>query len=190
MENKKILILHSSIDLYGASKIFLQIIELLKSTGLQIHVVLPAEGPLDKMISQFKDVNISYHSLGVLRKKYLNPLGLINRLVANVKAIKFLSNYIKDYSIDLVYTNTSTILCGGIAVIKNGVPSVFHIHEIPTGNKLYEFLSGKIINRYSNKVLTVSESITTLLSGTFLSEFHYFGSHFEPGNQNFKNSRI
>ena len=190
MENKKILILHSSIDLYGASKIFLQIIELLKSNGHQIHVVLPAEGPLDKMISQFKDVNISYHSLGVLRKKYLNPLGLINRLVANVKAIKFLSNYIKDYSIDLVYTNTSTILCGGIAVIKNGVPSVFHIHEIPTGNKLYEFLSGKIINRYSNKVLTVSESITTLLSGTFLSEFHYFGSHFEPGNQNFKNSRI
>ena len=159
MENKKILILHSSNDLYGASKIFLQTIELLKSNGHQIYIVLPAEGPLDKMISQFKDVNISYHSLGVLRKKYLNPLGLINRLVANVKAIKFLSKYIKDHSIDLVYTNTSTILCGGIAAKKNGVPSLFHIHEIPTGNKLYEFLSGKIINWYSSKVLTVSNSV-------------------------------
>jgi len=159
MKNKKTLILHSSNDLYGASKIFLQIIELLKSNGHQIHIVLPAEGPLDKMISQFKDVNISYQGLGVLRKKYLNPLGLINRLVSNIKAIKFLSKYIKEHSIDLVYTNTSTILCGGIAAKKNGVPSIFHIHEIPTGNKLYEFLSGKIINIYSSKVLTVSNSV-------------------------------
>jgi glycosyltransferase involved in cell wall biosynthesis len=159
MKNKKILILHSSNDLYGASKIFIQIIELLKSNGHQIHVVLPSEGPLDKMISQIKGTQVSYYSLGVLRKKYLNPLGLINRLVANIKAIKFLSNYIKDHSIDLVYANTSTILCGGIAAKKNGVPSIFHIHEIPTGNKLYEFLSGKIINRYSNKILTVSNSV-------------------------------
>ena len=159
MENKKILILHSSNDLYGASKIFLQIIELLKSNGHQIHVVLPSKGPLDNMISQIKGTHVSYYSLGVLRKKYLNPLGLINRLVANIKAIKFLSKYIKDHSIDLVYTNTSTILCGGIAAKKNGVPSIFHIHEIPTGNKLYEFLSGKIINWYSSKVLTVSNSV-------------------------------
>jgi glycosyltransferase involved in cell wall biosynthesis len=159
MKNKKILILHSSNDLYGASKIFLQIIELLKSNGHQIHVVLPSKGPLDKMISQIKGIQVSHYSLGVLRKKYLNLLGLINRLVANVNAINFLSNYIKDHSIDLVYTNTSTILCGGIAAIKNGVPSIFHIHEIPTGNKLYEFLSGKIINWCSNKVLTVSNSV-------------------------------
>jgi glycosyltransferase involved in cell wall biosynthesis len=159
MKNKKILILHSSNDLYGASKIFLQIIELLKSNGHQIHVVLPSKGPLDKLISQIKGTHVSYYSLGVLRKKYLNPLGLINRLVANVKAIKFLSKYIKDHSIDLVYTNTSTILCGGIAAKKNGIPSIFHIHEIPTGNKLYEFLSGKIINWYSSKVLTVSNSV-------------------------------
>jgi glycosyltransferase involved in cell wall biosynthesis len=159
MKNKKILILHSSNDLYGASKIFIQIIELLKSNGHQIHVVLPSKGPLDKMISQIKGINVSYYSLGVLRKKYLTPLGLINRLVTNVKAINFLSKYIKFHSIDLVYTNTSTILCGGIVAKKNGIPSIFHIHEIPIGNKLYELLSGKIINRYSSKILTVSNSV-------------------------------
>ena len=97
--------------------------------------------------------------MGVLRKKYLNPLGLVNRFVSNIKAIKFLSNYIKIHSIDLVYTNTSTILSGGIAAKKNGISSLFHVHEIPTGNKLYEFLSGKIINRISQKVLVVSNSV-------------------------------
>ena len=136
----------------------MQLIDLFISKGFNVHVVLPEKGKLDDYLNK-KDITISYHELGVLRKKYLNPLGLINRLVTNLKAIKFLSKYIKDHSIDLVYTNTSTIHCGGIAANKNGIPSLFHIHEIPTGNKLYEFFSGKIINRYSSKVLTVSNSV-------------------------------
>ena len=155
---KNILLLHSSNDLYGASKIFLQLIDLFISKNFNVHVVLPEKGLLDEFLNN-KDITVSYQELGVLRKKYLNPLGLINRLVTNLKAIKFLSNYIKDHSIDLVYTNTSTILCGGIAAKQNGIASLFHVHEIPTVNKLYEFFSGKIINRISSKVLTVSESV-------------------------------
>jgi len=155
---KNILLLHSSNDLYGASKIFLQLIDLFISKDFNVHVVLAEKGKLDDFLNK-KDITVSYHELGVLRKKYLNPLGLFNRLVTNIKAIKFLSHYIKTYSIDLVYTNTSTILCGGIAAKMNDIPSLFHIHEIPTGNKFYEFFSGKIINRISNKVLTVSNSV-------------------------------
>ena len=155
---KNLLLIHSSNDLYGASKIFLQLIDLLTKNGFDIHIIIPDKGMLDDFLIK-KDIKIEYLELGVLRKKYLNPLGLINRLVTNIKAIAFLSKYIKDHSIDLVYTNTSTILSGGIAAKKNGIPSLFHIHEIPIGNKLYEFLSGKIINIISNKVLTVSNSV-------------------------------
>ena len=157
-QKKNILLLHSSNDLYGASKIFLQLIDLFISKNFNVHVVLPEKGKLDDFLNK-KDISVSYHELGVLRKKYLNPLGLINRLVNNIKAVKFLSNYINIRSIDLVYTNTSTVLCGGISAKKNDVPSIFHIHEIPTGNKFYEFFSGKIINKISNKVLTVSNSV-------------------------------
>ncbi len=155
---KNILLVHSSNDLYGASKIFLQLIDLFLTNGFNVYVVLPEKGKLDDFLNK-KDIKVSYHELGVLRKKYLNPLGLINRLVINIKAIKFLSNYIKNYSIDLVYTNTSTVLSGGIAAKKNGIPSLFHVHEIPTGNWLYEIFSGKLINRISSKVLTVSNSV-------------------------------
>ena len=157
-QKKNILLLHSSNDLYGASKIFLQLIDLFLSKDFNIHVVLPEKGKLDDLLNK-KEITISYNELGVLRKKYLNPLGLVNRLVFNIKAIKFLSNYIKIHSIDLVYTNTSTILCGGIAAKKNGIYSLFHVHEIPKGNWLYEFFSGKIINRISHKVLAVSNSV-------------------------------
>jgi glycosyltransferase involved in cell wall biosynthesis len=153
-----ILLLHSSNDLYGASKIFLQLIDLFLTNGFNVYVVLPEKGKLDDFLNK-KDIEVCYHELGVFRKKYLNPKGLINRLVTNIKAVKFLSNYIKVNSIYLVYTNTSTIVSGGIAAKKNDVSSLFHIHEIPTGNKLYEIFSGKIINCYSSKVLTVSDSV-------------------------------
>jgi len=155
---KRLLLLHSSNDLYGASKIFLQLIDLLTKNGFDIHVIVPEKGMLDDFLIK-KNIKIVYLELGVLRKKYLNPLGLINRAVAIIKAIAFLSNYIKDHSIDLVYTNTSTILCGGIAAKQNCIPSLFHIHEIPAGNWLYEIFSGKIINRISHKVLAVSNSV-------------------------------
>ena len=98
-------------------RFFLQLIDLLTKNDFDVHVIIPEKGMLDDFLIK-KDIKIEYHELGVLRKKYLNPLGLINRAVANIKAIAFLSNYIKDHSIDLVYTNTSTILCGGIAAKK------------------------------------------------------------------------
>ena len=154
---KKILLLHSSNDLYGASKIFLQIIEILSNQEYEIHVVLPSKGPMDDFFEN--KINLNYHSLGVFRKKYLNPLGLINRMLTNLKAIKFLSSYIKKNKINLVYTNTSTILAGGIAAKKNKIPSLFHVHEIPVGNKFYQLFSGKMINIYSNKIIAVSNSV-------------------------------
>ncbi|MFL2665778.1 MAG: glycosyltransferase family 4 protein [Flavobacteriaceae bacterium] len=154
---KKILLLHSSNDLYGASKIFLQITQILNNQGYEIHVVLPSKGPMDDFLENI--INLNYHSLGVLRKKYLNPLGLINRILTNLKAIQFLSSYIKRNEINLVYTNTSTILAGGIAAKKNKIPSLFHIHEIPVGNKFYELFTGKMINKYSNRIIAVSNSV-------------------------------
>ena len=123
-QKKNILLLHSSNDLYGASKIFLQWIDLFIIKDFNVHVVLPEKGKLDRFLIK-KNIKIEHNELGVLRKKFLNPIGLINRLITNIKATKFLSKYIKDNSIDLVYTNTSTILCGGIAAKKIAFPVYF-----------------------------------------------------------------
>ena len=49
MINKKILIFHSSNDLYGASKILISTIEILINNGFDIHLFLPCDGPLNKL---------------------------------------------------------------------------------------------------------------------------------------------
>tara|TARA_B100000963_G_scaffold358793_1_gene384319 strand:- start:6854 stop:7972 length:1119 start_codon:yes stop_codon:yes gene_type:complete len=156
-KNKKILLLHSSNDLYGASKVFLQIIQILNQQGYETHIILPFKGPLDDLIDT-NSCKLQHYNLGVLRKKYFNIVGLINRAYKNLKSICFLSNYIKKNDICTVYTNTSTIISGGLAAKINNISSFVHIHEIPT-NKLYFLISKKLINIISNKIIVVSNAV-------------------------------
>jgi len=60
---KNILLLHSSNDLYGASKIFLQLIDLFISKDFNVHVVLPERGKLDDFLIK-KNIKIEYNELG------------------------------------------------------------------------------------------------------------------------------
>ena len=72
IKKKKILFLHSSNDLYGASKVLIEIINLLFSKGYEVYLILPYNGPLDKI---FKNKAVIFHkNLGVFRKKYFNFL--------------------------------------------------------------------------------------------------------------------
>ena len=47
----KILLLHSSNDMYGASRIVLQVIDILIKAKYEVHVILPYNGVLNKIIT-------------------------------------------------------------------------------------------------------------------------------------------
>ena len=82
---KNILLIHSSNDLYGASKILISIIEVLINSGFSIHLILPENGPLNNHKS-LKNVKLSIIDIGVFRKKYFNFFGLINRFIFIIKS--------------------------------------------------------------------------------------------------------
>ena len=155
---KRILLLHSSNDMYGASRIVLQVIDILIQAKYDVHVILPYNGVLNKIITD-KGASCSTYNLGVFRKKYLNLKGLCNRFLKIKKAKNYISDYIDKYDIDLLYTSTSVIICGGLAAKKKGILSMSHIHEIPTGNKLYEIFIGLFVRYFSIKVIAVSSSV-------------------------------
>ena len=155
---KRILLLHSSNDMYGASRIVLQVVDILIKAKYEVYVLLPYKGVLDKIITD-KGASCSTYNLGVFRKKYLNLKGLCNRLLKIKKATNYISDYIDKYDIDLLYTSTSVIISGGLAAKKKGILSMSHIHEIPTGNKLYETFIGLFVRYFSTKVIAVSSSV-------------------------------
>ena len=65
---KKILMLHSSSDLYGASLIFSNVIKTLQEAGYKPIVLLSDEGPLVDKI-RFLGVQVILIDLAVLRRK-------------------------------------------------------------------------------------------------------------------------
>jgi len=153
-----ILMLHGSSDLYGASKIFLKSVSALKDAGHEVFVVLSEDGPL---VHELKDSGavVILHKLGILRRKYFSPSGLVNRFRAILKAKGFLENLIKEKKITHLYSNTAAVLVGALAARNTGTKHIWHLHEILVSPKWFVRLMGKMINRYGDKVVVVSQAV-------------------------------
>tara|TARA_B100001248_G_scaffold262488_1_gene258792 strand:+ start:9069 stop:10196 length:1128 start_codon:yes stop_codon:yes gene_type:complete len=190
---KKILLAHSSNDLYGASKVLIATIDALILNGYEVHVILPHNGPLNYN-KTIKKVNLSIVNLGVFRKKYFNILGLLTRLFLIIKSILYIKNYIKKNKIDLVYINTSTIISPCISSFISNTPNIFHIHEIPTGSILYLKFLIKIMNNFSSKVIAVSNVVKEfwISHGLLESKMNviYNGYDFDFGVKKIRNNNI
>ena len=154
----KILLAHSSNDLYGASKILLNIIELLINEGYRVYLFLPEKGPLHEN-NIIKKCNVNIIKFGVFRKKYFNFLGLINRLYYIFRSTLIIRSFILKNKIDLVYTNTSTLISPTIAAKLSAIPSIFHVHEIPISSKLYTKFLVAFFNLFSTRLISVSNSV-------------------------------
>ena len=155
---KKILIAHSSNDKYGASKVLISIIDIFINNGFEVHLFLPNDGPLNNN-QIIKKTNIKILNLGVFRKKYFTFFGLINRLYFILKSSLYIKKFLKRNKIDLVYTNTSTLISPSIAAKLVGIPSIYHIHEIPNSNSIYSRFMTTFLNNFSRNIVCVSKSV-------------------------------
>jgi glycosyltransferase involved in cell wall biosynthesis len=155
---KKILIAHSSNDYYGASKVLISTIDVFIKNGFQVYLMLPNNGPLndDQII---KKTNLKIINFGVFRKKYFTIFGLINRFYFIIKSSFYIKRFIDKNQIDLVYTNTSTLISPSIAAKFAGIPSIFHIHEIPNGNIIYSRFISAFLNLFPKEIICVSKSV-------------------------------
>ena len=155
---KKILISHSSNDQYGASKVLINTIDVFIKNGFEIFLFLPNKGPLNNN-ETIKKTNLKIIKLGVFRKKYLTIFGLINRLYFIIKSSLIIKNFIKKNQIDLVYINTSTVISPSIAAKLSGIPSIYHVHEIPIGNPIYSRFISAFLNVFPREIICVSKSV-------------------------------
>ena len=154
----KILLLHSSSDVYGASKIFLGTVQLLKKRNHEVWVVLSEDGPLVKKLAS-AGATVLMVRLGILRRKYFNPRGIINRIATLLRARKQLQELIRKEKIELVYSNTTGVLAGAFAARNCGVRHIWHVHEIIENPFWLKQLLGHLMNRYAVGIIAVSEAV-------------------------------
>lgn len=153
-----ILMLNVSSDLYGSSKILKQTAIALKKKGHQPIVLLSETGPLE---DEFNKIGIPTKiiRLGVLRRKYLSVGGLINRTKVLFKAYQSIKKICREQKIELIYTNTTPVIIGGIAAKLLGIKNLWHIHEILPINSKEQRFFGWLINWSSDKVIVVSSAV-------------------------------
>lgn len=153
-----LLFLQSSSELYGSGKIILQVLRLYQREGFNPVVVLTGPGPL-QLILQEEGFPVYVQNLGILRRKYVNPSGLINRLGKNLKAYRFLSELHRNYDFKLVYSNTLAVIVGAYWAKRNRIPHSWHIHEIiPNPFPLVKLLS-KLLDLSTPLPIAVSKAV-------------------------------
>ena len=155
---QKILMLHSSSDMYGASKIFLISILLLRDAGHEVSVVLSEEGALAEAIRK-EGVEVNIIRLGILRRKYFNPSGLLNRLKVIRHAHRKLVELARKRQITHLYSNTTAVLVGAWVARDLNIFHTWHIHEIIAKPKWLAWVLGKIVGKYADSIIVVSQAV-------------------------------
>lgn len=126
----RILCVHPSSELYGADRVFLQVVESLRLAcpRATITVLLPMDGPLIARLRAL-DVEVRIEPLFVLRRarmaRTLAELALFPWAVARAAQ--------RMVGCDLVYISTTVVADYLLATRWRRRPSLIHVHELPTG---------------------------------------------------------
>ena len=154
----RILLLHSSSDNYGASKIFCQTVLLLKNKGHHTVVVLPNDGDL---VAELVNLGVEVHiiNLAILRRKYFNIAGIINRYQKWKAAVPALDKLIESHQIDTIYSNTAAVLIGGFVAKKRGLQHIWHLHEIIEQPIFLHSFLAYCMRKWADKMIVVSKAV-------------------------------
>lgn len=150
--------LHSSSDLYGASKVGLETIKILKENGCYVVVALSSNGPLCKEIISL-DCPVEIIPLATVRRKYFNLKGLFNRTRAFRNSLRELDRIAKLHDIDTIYSNTTGVVTGAFYSKRKKLKHVWHVLEIIPGPKWLLKAYAYLMLHYSDCVIVVSEAV-------------------------------
>ncbi len=154
-----VLMLHCTADLYGSSRILLNVVEIMRKKGYQIIAVLPEEGPL-KMELEKLGAEVRIINLGILRRKYFTTWGLIGRIFLWKMAFFKLTVLVISKKINLIYSNTSGVIVGAAVAAITRKKHFWHIHEIIEKPRILAKIIGWF-TRATDKVILVSEAVKT-----------------------------
>lgn len=127
-----LLFVHASADLYGSDITLLQLVRRLDPRRFRCVVLVPYDGPLVGRLRAAGAETIVYPNLPVVRRKFMNPKGVLLLAALSLRAARRIAAIVRDRDVALVHSNTLAVVLAGPAVWLTRRPHVCHVHEIPT----------------------------------------------------------
>jgi glycosyltransferase involved in cell wall biosynthesis len=127
-------------------------------------VVLPGKGLLEEKIRELGTQTCLMQLEWCISCKRSDSKGYVKFIGGLKERVNALTNLIKKEKIDLVFTNTSTILEGALAARICGIPHVWHVLELLSLDPgLCPFLDLQafytLLNTITDKIVVVSKSV-------------------------------
>jgi glycosyltransferase involved in cell wall biosynthesis len=155
----RILYLHSSDELYGADRSLLQLVTGIDRTRYTPLVILPDDLPYDGELRRAlaaENIDVRLADLGILRRKYLTPFGLLRSAVRLLIAVIMLVRLIRREQISLIHSNTTAVIAGAPAALLTGTPHIWHVREMVARPRLLRRLTAFLTAYAATQVIAVS----------------------------------
>lgn len=161
----KVLFVSHASNLCGSERSLFFLMEGLDRNKYEALVLLPYEGPLKNNIEHLGIKVIVYPIKRWIPFDFeFGIKHFIKLLVGFPKRIRFLCKLIELEKINLVYTNSITVIDGAIAAKIKRLPHICHIHNILTNNTVLKrylpiSLISVLINILSMQIIVVSKTL-------------------------------
>jgi glycosyltransferase involved in cell wall biosynthesis len=147
----RLLIVHSSAELYGSDRSLLDFVSL-QLGGFEITVLLPEDGPLVPLL-RGAGARVAIGEVCKVQRSMLGPRGLLRTLGATWRALREIRQLAGGRPFDLVYTNTVAVFAGAAYALVSGRPHVWHIREILAGSPTLSRAFRAIVSALSRVII-------------------------------------
>ena len=160
----RILYVHNSADIYGASRSLVRLLRTLDRRRFDPVVLLPADGPLAAQLRQLPVPVLIFPQLSVITREVFRSWRLPFFLLNLPLSVLRLWLILRREKIALVHTNTGVILSPGPAAWLAGLPHVWHIRDWFQEFEKFWRRYETWMCRFSTRIIAVSEAIATQFS--------------------------
>jgi glycosyltransferase involved in cell wall biosynthesis len=147
----RILVVHSSAELYGSDRSLLDFVQH-RHPALQITVALPGPGVLVGEL-EAAGATVIVGNVCKIQRGMLSPTGMVKVLISAYRAIQFMGAAHRRTGFDLVYSNTVAILGGAFCARLWRVPHIWHVREILRGSRVLSSGFQHLVARMSRTVV-------------------------------------
>jgi glycosyltransferase involved in cell wall biosynthesis len=129
MTQCRVLYVHNSADIYGASQCVIRMMKALDRSRYIPLVVLPEDGPLRQRLEALGVEVVLHPRLSVITRPIFRSWRILVFLLEFPASVAFLRSLIRRRKIDLVHTNTGVMVSPALAAKLAGVPHLWHIRD-------------------------------------------------------------
>lgn len=160
----RVLYVHNSADLYGASRSLVRLVGALDSRRVEAIVLLPGDGPLRERLERLGVAVRIDPRLCIIERKRLSVFKLIPFLGRIPVSAFRIARLIRQCDADVVHTNVGVIVDAALAARLAGKPHVWHIRDWYQEFGSAWWIYQKWIRLLSSRVICVSTPVADQFS--------------------------